>query len=107
MTQCSDIVAVFVEYGSSLKWNSLKFEVAIDTGAARDDHDAMMSLIHYNINFLLDGNPIIITFGLGDDVSLRTVLDLPMILLLRASLNFEIAILKCPVINEYFALHMK
>ena len=85
----------------------MKLEVAIDTGAAGDDQDAMMSLIHYKINFLLDGNPLIITFGLGDDVSLRTILDLPMILLLRASPNFEITVLKCPAINKYFTLHMK
>ena len=74
--------------------------MTVDTGGYGDNHGAMTFLIRYKEQFLLDGILLIITFYLGNDVSLRVVFGLPMIMLLRASLNFETSTLLCLSINE-------
>ena len=98
MTQCLYIAVGYVEYGSGLKLYSLKLEIVIDTGITDDTHGTTTSLISYNTPFIIDGSPLIITFGLCDNVSLHVVLSLP-ILLLYASLNFT-------TINKDFILYI-
>ena len=51
--------------------------------------------------------PLINALGLDNNVSLCNFLGLPMMLVLRASLNFKTGTLTCPAIDKYFKSHMK
>ena len=51
--------------------------MVINTGSARDDHDAIIALIRYEIPFILDGRLLVIILDLGDDMSLSSNLGLP------------------------------
>ena len=94
-----------MECDSGSKWNLLKPELAIDTSAGNDDHSAITAVIRYRASFLLDDSSLTIIFGLGEDISLRTVLGLPMMLLFHASLDLINGTLSCPAINVEFQLY--
>ena len=84
----------------------MKFEVAIDAGVGNDEHGDMIVLIRFRSYILLNGSPLVITFSLGEDVSLHAVLGLPIMLLCHMPLDFTTGTLHCPTINVEFILYM-
>lgn len=82
--------------------DSLKNEVPIDTGLIGDNHRTMTYLICYKTPFILDDSPLIINSRIGDDMSLRAILGLRMILLLYVFFDFDTGTLKHLAINEGF-----
>ena len=106
MIQWLDIIAEYVEYGSGSLFDYLKPEVTIDTDLSGDVQDAIIALIRYTISFLLNYSRLIITFDVDNDVSLRAIIGLLMILFLRVSINFKTDTLICPTINKKNAFTM-
>ena len=80
--------------------------MTIDTDLSGDVQDAIIALIRYTISFLLNYSRLIITFDVDNDVSLRVIIGLLMILFLRVSLNFKTDTLICPTINKILAFTM-
>ena len=108
MTQCPNTIEEYIECGSGSKWDSLNLEGAIYTDMGNNNnHGAVTVLIRYRTPFLIDGSPLIIIFGLGEDVSLCTVLGLPVMLLLRKFLDFTTRTLTCSKFNVDFSLCMQ
>ena len=95
-----------MEYGSGSLFDYLKPEVTIDTDLSGDVQDAIIALIRYIISFLLNYSRLIITFDVDNDVSVRAIIGLLMILFLRVSLNFKTDTLICPTINKFFEFTM-
>ena len=102
MTQYPEIVVEYIEYGIDSKFDLLKLEVDIDSTTPKAEHGNMTALVRYQPPFLLDGSPIIIIFGLRDDVSLFILFGLSMMLLLRTPLDCSVGTIVCPVIGEIF-----
>ena len=90
MTQYPEIVVEYIEYGIDSKFDLLKLEVDIDSTTPKAEHGNMTALVRYQPPFLLDGSPIIIIFGLRDDVSLFILFGLSMMLLLRTPLDCSV-----------------
>ena len=49
----------------------------------------MTALIRYKNSFHINNEPFLISFALGEDISIHAVFDLPTILRLGATINFE------------------
>ena len=67
----------------------------------------MTAFIRYRTPFPLDDSSLSITVSLEKNVSLRVILGLPMMLLLRASLDFKTGTSNFYAINVEFPLHIQ
>ena len=67
----------------------------------------MIVVIRYHTPFLINKqDSLILSFALGKDVALRSVLGLPFLLAMDATLNLPLGKLVCFELNFTFPLHL-
>ena len=77
----------------------------IDTDA---NHGQMTTIIRYIAPYTVAGKEyFVLSFALGNDVSLRSVLGLPTLLGIGADVNFVKALLSCIEVNRSFPLELQ
>ena len=77
MSQCPDIVDEFLQYGNDTLYDVVHLLVTLDLKNVDTDttHGQMTAVIRYKISYTIAGTkPFILSFALGNDVSLRSVL---------------------------------
>ena len=90
MSQCPDIVEEFLQYGRDIDYDVVHLLVALGLSGVptNDDHGQMTTVIRYKTPYVVNGKgPFILSFALGNDVSLRCVLSLPTLLAMGASIG--------------------
>ena len=84
--------------------------VALDLKNVDTDttHDQMIAVIRYQKPYTIAGKgSFIISFALGNDVSLRSVLALPILLAMGADINLAKGLLSCFELKRSFLLELQ
>ena len=68
------------------------------------DFGAMTALIRYKTLYIIDESSLILTFVVGDDIFLRSVLSLPTFIAFGAIIDVKQRILYCTKIDKIFSL---
>ena len=110
MSQCPDIVDDFLQCGKDTEYDVVHLLAALDLEDIQKDanHGQMTAVIRYMTLYVVDGKgPFILSFALGNDVSLRSVLGLPTLLAMGADINLAKGLLSCIELNRYFPLDLQ
>ena len=108
MSQCPDIVDECLLCGKNTVYDGVHLLVAldlknVDTDATRGQ---MTAVIRYKISYTVAGKgPFMLSFALGNDVSLRRVLRLPTLLAMGADINLVKGLLSCLGLNRSLPLN--
>ena len=77
----------------------------INEGSTQTIHGQMTAVIRYHTPFLVNKqDPLILSYALGKDGALRSVLALPSLLVMSATLNLPLGKLVCSEFNFTFPL---
>ena len=90
MSQCPDIIEEFLQCGKDTDYDVVHLLAAIDLSGVPtdDDHGQMTAVIRYKTPYTVNGkDPFILSFALGNDVSLHCVFGLPTLLAMGASIG--------------------
>ena len=85
MSQCLEMVGEFIQYGDGTGYNVVQLLAALDLDSSHQplDHGKMTAVIRYKTPYLVNKrDPLFIYFAFGNDISLRCVLGLPILLAL-------------------------
>ena len=110
MSQCPDIVDEFLQCGKDTVYDIVNLLAAldlknVDTNAT---HGQITDVIRYKIPFTLTSKGhFILSLALGSDVSLRSVLGLPILLAMGADINLVKDLLSFLELNRSFPLELQ
>ena len=110
MSQCPDIVDEFLQCGKDIEYDVVHLLAALDLKDIQKDanHGQMTAVIRYKTPYVVDGKgSFILSFALGNDVSLRSVLGLPTLLAMGADINLVKDLLSCIELNRDFPLDLQ
>ena len=110
MSQCPDIVDEFLQCGKDTEYDVVHLLAALDLKDIQKDanHGQMTAVIRYKTPYVVDGKgSFILSFALGNDVSLRSVLGLPTLLAMGADINLVKGLLSCIELNRDFPLDLQ
>ena len=85
--------------GTTFEVVQLLAALDLDMESKNDTHGQMTALIRYHKLFSEKKDSLILSFTLGNDISLRNVLGLPTLLSMGATLNLSIGKLICSELN--------
>ena len=103
MSQFPDIVEEFLQCGKDTDYDIVHLLVVLDLSGipTNDDHGQMTAVIRYKTPYIVNSKgSFILSFTLGNDVSLRCVLDLPTLLAMGASIGLASGLLSCTELNR-------
>ena len=110
MSQCPDIVHEFLQCGKDTAYDVVHLLAALDLKDVdkAETHGQMTAVIRYKTPYTVTGKgPFILSFALGHDVSLRSVLGLPTLLAMGADINLAKGLLSCSEFNRDFPLDLQ
>ena len=110
MSQCPDIVDEFLQCGKDTDYDVVHLLVALDLSGVptNDDHGQMTAVIWYKTPYIVNGKgAFILSFALGNDVSIRCVLGLPILLAICASIGLAFGLLSCTELNRELPLDLQ
>ena len=110
MSQCPDIVDEFLQCGTNTEYDVVHLLAALDIEDINKDstHGQMTAVIRYKTPYFVTGKgPFVLSFALGHDVSLRSVLGLPTLLAMGANINLVKGLLSCVELNRDFPLDLQ
>ena len=87
ISQCPDMVEEYSQCGKDVAYDVVHLLADLDLKDANQDvnHGKMTAAIRYKTPYIVKGRgPFILSFALGDDISLRCVLGLPTLLSIMA-----------------------
>ena len=90
MYECLEMVGEFIQCGGKSDYDVVKLLAALDLDTSQQplEHGNMTAVIMYHTPYLVNKRePLFLSFALGNDVSLRYVLDLPTLLAIGGSIN--------------------
>ena len=99
-----------MQCGKDTEYDIVHLLAALDLKEIQKDanHGQMTAIIQYKTPYVVDGKgPFILSFALGNDVSLRSVLVLPTLLATGADINLVKGLLSCIELNRYFPLDLQ
>ena len=103
MSQCPDIVDEFLQCGKDTEYDVVHLLAALDLKDIQKDanHGQMTAVIRYKTPYVADGKGLfILSFALGNDFSLRSVLGLPTLLAMGADIILVKGLLSCIEMNR-------
>ena len=109
MSQCPDTVDEFLQCGKDTAYDVVHLLAALDLKNVNTNatHGQMTAIIRYKTPYIVAGKgPFILSFALGNDVSLRSVLGLPTLLEMGADINLVKDLLLCIELNRDFPLKL-
>lgn len=87
MSKHPEIVVDYGEYNDLEPFEPLSLRCAVDNGkdnesstAKKDLKDCLTKYVTYRTNYTLNGKPATVTFGLGDNISVKSIVGLPFLL---------------------------
>ena len=83
MSQCSNMVAEYLVCGAGTEYDVFQLLAVLDLKGTHQpvNHSSMTTVIRYRTPYLINSTlPLIISFTLGKDVALRSVLGIPCLL---------------------------
>ena len=110
MSQCPDIVEEFLQCSKDTDYDVVHLLAALDLSgvSTTDDHCQMTAVIRYKTPYIVTRKgPFILSFALGNDVSLRCVLGLPTLLAMGTSIGLASGLLSCTELNREFPLDLQ
>ena len=110
MSQCPIIVEEFLQCVKDTDYDIVHLLADLDLTwvPTNNDHGQMTAVIRYKKPYIVNGKgPFILSFALGDDVSLRCVLDLPTLLAMCASIGLSSGLLSCTELNRELPLDLQ
>ena len=110
MSQCPDIFEKFLQYSKDTDYDVVHLLAALDLSwvPTNDDHGQMNVVIRYKTPYIVNGKgPFVLSFVVGNDVSLRCVLGLPALLAMRASIDLTSGLLSYTELNREFPLDLQ
>ena len=111
ISQCPDIVDEFLQCGKDTAYDVVHLLAVLDLKDINTDatHGQMTAVIQYKTPYIVAGKgPFILSFALGNDVSLRSVIRLPTLLVMGVDIiNLIKGILSCIELNRDFPLELQ
>lgn len=104
-----EIVGEFIQCGDNTGYDFVQLITALDLDPNKQplDHGKMTAVIHYRTPYLVKNRDhMFISFSLGDDVSLRCVIGLPILLSLGGLINLIKGTFSCSELNCPFHLNL-
>jgi hypothetical protein len=110
MRECPDLVASFERFDDSNPFEPIKLGGAIRNPADYNEstHGQLTAVIRYHTPYCdNDSNPITISFGLGNDMTVNTILGMPLIKDLGMTPDFRAGTVACTDSPATFDLEYK
>ena len=109
MSQCPSMVAEYLECGDGTEYDVVQLLAALDLKGTHQpvNHGSMTAVIRYRTPYLINNtSPLILSFALGKDVALRSVLGIPCLLAMGAIVDLVKGQLRCSELNQEFMLQL-
>ena len=103
MSQCPSMIAEYIECGPNIEYDVVQILVALDLKETNQhiNYGSMTAVIRYKTHYLVNNtDPILLSFVLGTDVALRSVLDIPCVLAMGAVVDLVQDKLICKELNR-------
>ena len=110
MSQCLDIVDKFLECGKDTSYDVVHQLTVLDLNDVdtNKNHGQMSAVIRYKTRYIVAGKgPFILSFVLGNDINLRSVVGLPTLLVMSAEINFVKGLLSFIELNRSFPIELQ
>ena len=107
ITQHPTIVAEYIQYDDKNPFDPIKLQCAVDdNGLSAPENGKLTAIVRYHTPYkFTDGSPVLVSFGLGKDVAVRSILGLPTLRQWQSSIDFASNKLVCPKLQRRFDLH--
>ena len=89
MSQFPDIEAEYIEWGPETKYDLVQLKVAVTQSAAEADftNGTLSAIIWYETLYFVNSQQLILSFALGDNLALRTILGTPSLIAMHGILH--------------------
>ena len=98
MSQCPEIVAEYLQCDENTYYDTVQLLAALDLNVVpqSNTHDQMTAVVKYHTLYLVnDTESLIISFALDNDISLCSVLGLPNLLSMSATIDLQRGTISC------------
>ena len=109
MSQCPSMAAEYIECGLNTDYDVVQILAALDLKGTSQpvDYGSMTAVIRYKTPYLIhNSDSLILSFSLGTDVVLRSVLGIPCLLAMVAVVDLINGQLNCKELNSVFPLQL-
>ena len=109
MSQCPSMVAEYLECGAGTKYDVGQLLAVLDLKGTNHpvNPGSMTVVIRYRTPYFINNtSPLILSFALGKDVALRSVLGIPCLLVMCAVVDLVKGQLRCSELNQEFMLQL-
>ena len=106
ITNHPNIVAEYIQYDDSEPFDPIQLQCAVnDLDKITNDHGKLTAIVRYRTPYTYaNGKPVLVSFGLGADVAVRSIIGVPTLRSWQASIDFGTNKLICPGIQRRFHL---
>ena len=102
MHRYPDMVAEYLEYGPGTKFDLVRLRVAVDSASVMDG--SLSAIIRYKTQYFISSRPLLLSFAIGDSLSLNIILGTPALEQLRDFFNLGDRSLTFQSIDKVFSL---
>ena len=108
MSQFPDIVAEYIDCGPGTKYDLVQLKIAVTQSAAEVDftNGTMSVIIRYKTPYFVNSQQLILSFALGDNLALRTILGTPSLIAMHGILDMVTNTLTLRKLNMILPLVM-
>jgi len=107
ITNYPEIVSEYIQYDDAHPFDPIQLQCAVkDLEKAKQDHGMLTAIVRYKSRYLTgDGNPLIISFGLGSSVAVNAIIGLPTIKAWACIIDFTNDTMSSALLGLRFKLH--
>ena len=103
MFQCPSMVTKYLECGANTEYDVVQLFAVLDLKGTHQpiDHGSMNLVIRYRTPYLINNTSLlIISFALGNDVVLRSILGIPCLLVMSVVVDLVQGQVVCSELNQ-------
>ena len=106
ITTHPSIVAEYIQYDDSEPFDPIQLQCAVnELDKITEEHGKLTAIVRYRTPYTYaDGKPVLVSFGLGADVAVRSIIGVPTLRSWKASIDFGSNKLICPGLQRRFHL---
>ena len=106
ITNHPSVVAEYIQYDDSDPFDPIQLQCAVnDLDKVTEEHGKLTAIVRYRTPYTdTNGQPMLVSFGLGADVAVRSIIGVPTLRSWQASIDFGANKLICPGIQRRFQL---
>ena len=106
MTAYPHLVAEYIQYDDAAPFEPLQLACAVkDYETVSSMYGTLTAIVRYWMRYKVDNKLITLSFGLGSDVAVNSILGLPTLRQWGKILNFADNKFLAPKLNKQFPLH--